>query len=305
MKLPIVIKPKAPAIKSQGIKTKLVPFILGSIQWDGRGRWVEPFVGSGAVLFNAAPKRAVAADTNKHLIRFYTDIQDGKLPVDEVKSYLEDEGDKLRTRGGDHYYEIRKRFNASPSSLDFLFLSRACFNGVMRFNSKGGFNVPWCKKLDRFRQAHVTKICNQVTWMTNIIRRSDWTFVCQDWRQTLAQVEPSDLVYVDPPYVGRHTDYFNSWEESDADELAKALQDLDAGFAYSMWAKNKYRENEHLKKWFDGYPVAYQSHFYHVGSTESLRNEMQEALVLSHAHFVERKVAPRSKQLSLLEGAEL
>ncbi len=61
MHLPAKIKPKAPPIKSQGIKTKLAPFILGSIRWDGKGKWIEPFVGSGAVLFNAAPERALAA----------------------------------------------------------------------------------------------------------------------------------------------------------------------------------------------------------------------------------------------------
>lgn len=303
MRLPVQIKPKAPPIKSQGIKTKLTPFILASIQWDDHGRWIEPFVGSGAVLFNAAPERALAADSNLHLIRFYKDVQSGRLTPKDARDFLEEEGAKLLRLGQEHYYEIRKRFNAAPSSLDFLFLSRSCFNGVMRFNSKGGFNVPFCKKPDRFRQAYVTKICNQIAWISGLIRHRDWTFVHQDWRSTLQAAGEDDLVYVDPPYVGRHTDYFNSWTDEEADDLASALRNLPCGFAYSMWAKNKYRENEHLIRWFSDYPIAYESHFYHVGSTEDLRNEMQEALVVSPGnHVAEREQpAPRKEpQLALL-----
>ena len=63
-----------PPIKYQGIKTKLVPFILSSICWPGEGRWIEPFVGSGAVVLNVAPPRALLTDTNVHVIRFYNDI---------------------------------------------------------------------------------------------------------------------------------------------------------------------------------------------------------------------------------------
>ena len=60
---------------------------------------------------------------------------------------------------------------------------------------------------------YVTKICNQIAWVSSIIRRGDWNFVCQDWRMTLAQAEVGDFTYVDPPYVGRHTGYFDLWSD--------------------------------------------------------------------------------------------
>src|SRR5437773_53309 len=100
-----------PPIKCQGIKTKLVRFILESITWDGTGRWVEPFVGSGVVLFNLRPERALAMDTNKHLINFYRGIQRGKITPVGVRAFLEKEGEQLRKHGAEHYYAIRKRFN--------------------------------------------------------------------------------------------------------------------------------------------------------------------------------------------------
>lgn len=242
---------------------------------------MEPFVGSGAVLFNAAPNRALAADTNKHLIGFYNAIQSGQLTSSNLRSFLQKEGDALRDKGEKHYYDVRTRFNADGSLFDFIFLNRSCFNGMMRFNRKGGFNVPFCRKPDRFRPAYITKICNQVDWARQTMKGKNWDFVVQDWRETLGGVSDSDFVYLDPPYIGRHTDYYNSWTQTDADELAVAIKDLGAGFAYSMWKENKYRTNEHLKEHFSDFPCLVYAHFYHLGPTETLRNEMQEALIVS------------------------
>jgi len=274
-------KPKAPPIKSQGIKTKLTPLILASIKWDGNGRWIEPFLGSGAVLFNIQPDKALISDTNRHIIEVYKAIQAGEMSSISLRKYLEGEGEQLEERGEEYYYEVRERFNNSGNPFDFVFLNRASFNGVIRFNSKGRFNVPFCKKVSRFRLAYITKICNQVDWVAKILRDKDWTFIVQDWRETLACVMPGDFAYLDPPYIGRHTDYFNSWGDSDADELAEAIKELACGFAYSMWKKNKYRENEHLSKHFSHYPYVTYNHYYHVGSTEALRNAMEEALIIS------------------------
>lgn len=296
-------KPKAPPIKSQGIKTKLVPLILASVKWDGKGRWVEPFLGSGAVLFNIQPDKALIADTNRHIIEVYKAIQTGEMSSSSLRKYLEGEGEKLEAQGEEYYYEVRERFNDSGNPFDFVFLNRASFNGVIRFNSKGRFNVPFCKKIERFRLAYITKICNQVAWVAKILQDKDWTFIVQDWRETLACITPSDFVYLDPPYIGRHTDYFNNWNDSDADELAEAIKKLSCGFAYSMWKKNKYRENEHLSKHFSHYPCVTYNHYYHVGSTEDLRNAMEEALIVSPNFVVPNEnLHPEEelKQLSFL-----
>ncbi len=278
--LPRPCRPKAPPIKSQGIKTKLVPFILGTVRWDGAGRWVEPFLGSGAVLLNAAPPRALVADTNKHLVRVYMAIQAGDLTPDRLRQFLQREGRALLEKGEGHYYAIRERFNREGSPYDFLFLNRACFNGMVRFNRKGEFNVPFCRKPDRFRPAYITKICNQARWAAAVMKDKDWAFVVQDWRTTLAEAQAADFVYVDPPYVGRHTDYYNSWSASETMELASVLKALPVPFAYSTWKANKYRTNQHVNE-FAGYPVLTFEHFYHVGPTESLRNAMEEALIVS------------------------
>jgi len=273
-----------PPIKCQGIKTKLVPFIAENIHWDGQGRWIEPFLGSGVVAFNIAPKHAILSDSNKHVINFYSEIQSGRITPEIAKKFLVENGKLLSEHGDEYYYEVRKRFNANGDPLDLLFLNRGCFNGVMRFNSKGGFNVPFCRKLDRFRASYITKIVNQIKWVSQALSGRDWTFTYGDWREVLSKAQSNDFVYLDPPYIGRHTDYYNSWSEEDAVDLAIRSQKLDCGFALSMWYENKYRKNEHIPEYWSGNIIRTFSHFYHVGSKESLRNAMTEALVIKRGY---------------------
>ncbi|MEW5718838.1 MAG: Dam family site-specific DNA-(adenine-N6)-methyltransferase, partial [Chloroflexota bacterium] len=269
-----------PPIKCQGIKTKLVRFILTNIRWNGEGCWIEPFLGSGVMLFNAQPERAIVNDVNPHIINLYRRIYDGSLTPQMVKEHLTREGKQLLRNDEDHYYLVRERFNQSGDSLDFLFLNRSCFNGVMRFNRKGEFNVPFCRKPDRFRQAYITKIVNQVARISKTMRDKDWEFRIGDWRDCLQHASADDFVYLDPPYIGRHTDYYDQWSEQDAGDLARAAQALPCGFALSMWKENKYRANPHLAQYWRETMMRTFTHFYHVGSTEDLRNSMEEALLI-------------------------
>lgn len=273
-----------PPLKCQGIKTRLVRFILANIRWDGQGRWIEPFFGSGAVLFNVQPERAIVNDINPHIITLYQRIFDGTLTPTMVEEHLKREGQKLLVEGEGHYYAVRDRFNQSGDSLDLIFLNRSCFNGVMRFNSQGKFNVPFCRKPDRFRPAYITKIVNQVKAICKIMQGKDWEFRAGDWRACLADVREGDFVYLDPPYIGRHTDYYEQWSEQDAVELARVAQSLPCGFALSMWKENKYRVNTHIAQYWNGAIERTIMHFYHVGSTEDLRNSMEEALLIKRGY---------------------
>jgi DNA adenine methylase len=287
-----IVHVKTPPIKCQGIKTKLINFISQNIEWEGNGRWIEPFLGSGVVLFNLQPERALAADTNQHIIHLYRSIQDGRITPNLVREFLQQEGEQLARTGtgtDSYYYEVRRRFNLEHNPLDFLFLSRACFNGMMRFNSHGEFNVPFCRKPNRFRQGYITKIVNQVEWVQNVMEGKDWLFISQPWHETLRQVSAGDFIYLDPPYIGRHADYYNAWKEEEASALAVQTQLSPAGFALSMWKENTYRTNEHLLEWSGTERT--MAHFYHVGATENLRNEMEEALIIKNGFaFISPKV---------------
>ncbi len=271
---------QVPPLKIQGIKTKAIPFIRDSVEWEGHGRWIEPFVGSAVVPINIKPDHALLGDANPHLIRFYEAIQQGTVTSTTVRTFLEREGTCLLRNGQEHYYQVRDRFNRSGDPHDFLFLNRACFNGLVRFNRKGHFNTPFCRKPERFRPAYITKICNQVQRAADGMAGKAWEFVCADWSDILREARKGDFVYCDPPYAGRFTDYFNSWTDDDASDLEHALKGLPCPFLYSMWSENKYRKNERLHDVFSGYEIRTFSHFYHLGATEDLRNKMVEALVV-------------------------
>lgn len=268
-----------PPIKSQGIKTKLVEWISSNVKEIEFDRWVEPFMGTGVVAFNIRPKKALLCDSNPHLINFYKALQNKEITSGIAKKFLNEEGEKLLETNGEHYYTVRKRFNESGNPLDFLFLSRSCFNGMMRFNKKGGFNVPFCKKPNRFAQALVTKITNQIENISKIIEQGDYEFKHQDFNQTLLELNSSDFVYSDPPYIGRHVDYFDSWIEDEEITLNNGLINSNCSFILSTWLSNKYRTNDYVFSiWKDCF-VATKEHFYHVGGKETNRNAVYEALL--------------------------
>ena len=156
MKTTVIVPP----IKCQGIKTKLVSSIKSLADHQNFYRWIEPFCGSGVVAFNLQPKKALLADANIHIINFYNDIKTQQINPNLVKEFLEENGNLLKEKGANYYYQVRERFNQNPNSLYFLFLNRSCFNGVMRFNQLGKFNVPYCKKDQRFAHSYITKIVN-------------------------------------------------------------------------------------------------------------------------------------------------
>jgi len=291
---------KVPPLKCQGIKTKLVEWIKDHAQLENNGTLIEPFMGSGVVGFNVRPKRAIFADLNPHIVNFYNAIKQGKITPGIAKEFLEKEGTILQSKGEDHYYEVRERFNQAGNSLDMLFLNRACFNGVMRFNRKGQFNVPFGHKPERFAKAYITKITNQIKYVTDALSQYDWKFVCQDFKETISSASEVDFVYCDPPYIGRHVDYFNSWSEQSEQELYDALGTTSAKFILSTWHSNQYRVNPAIDKYASRFTILTREHFYHVGASEKNRNPMLEAIVLNYNPLPQVEIQ-LEKQMALFE----
>lgn len=293
-----------PPIKSQGIKTKLVPWIQSIVPDDFDGAWIEPFMGTGAVAFNVAPRRAVLCDTNPHLVNFYSGIASGEITPEAVKAFLSREGEALLSKGEDHYYFIRDRFNSEHSPLDFLFINRAGFNGMIRFNRKGGFNIPFCRKPQRFAQAYITKISNQVSWVSKVIKAKEFTFKCQDFKKTIEEALPTDVIYCDPPYIDRHVDYYNGWDDSNERELFNKLSSFGGRFILSTWHHNDYRENEYVKNMWSEHSVLTREHFYHVGAKEKNRNPVIEALVTNFIAIAKERNESQMQYMLLEPAAE-
>lgn len=271
-----------PPLKTQGIKTKLVPLIQDNVVLTPDSVWIEPFMGSGVVGFNVAPRTALFSDINPHIIQFYNEIKSKTITSSVVRQFLEEEGKKLEVRDGEYYYEVRERFNQYHDSLDFLFLNRSCFNGMIRFNKQFKFNVPYGHKPQRFSKAYITKIVNQVRHIEELLYDHEWAFICRPFEAAIEEAPENAFIYCDPPYIGRNVDFYDSWSEEQELILHAVLEQRNAPFMLSTWDHNTYRINEYVESvWGSCFKIT-QEHFYHVGAKEKNRNSVVEALLTNY-----------------------
>jgi DNA adenine methylase len=201
--------PVRPILKWAGGKRQLLPQ-LRRFYPASFNRYLEPFVGSGAVfldLYNARllDKRDVRlSDINADIIGCYRMVRDD---VDGVIAHLAELEAGHRARGDAHFYEIRdERFNTqrqasatySPELAAMLiYLNRTGYNGLFRVNSRGAFNVP------PGRHAGTVRICDS----DNLQRLSDAlsgprvSLEVRQFDEALRDTRSGDFVYLDPPYA--------------------------------------------------------------------------------------------------------
>jgi DNA adenine methylase len=185
------------------------------------GRYYEPFLGSGSLFFLLQPRRATLSDSCADLISLYQAVARYGIEVLRFAEKFE--------FTPECYYQARRRKTEDPveAAGTFLYLNKACFNGLYRVNLAGQFNVPY----GRPRTAFIADEENLIQCQ-RVLRRSDVRLVVQDFERTLARCKTGDLVFLDPPYVTRHNNngflHYNeqlfSW--SDQMRLADVANDL-------------------------------------------------------------------------------
>ena len=181
-------------------------------------RYIEPFLGGGAILFMAAHPGAIANDIYEPLIDLWRLVRDE--PGTLIKTYSDQWGKLSReldsvdirtmTRGNGIprvFYEIRDEFNKSPNAIGLNFLMRTCVNGIVRFNDKGHFNNSF--HLSR-RGMMPNRFASVVNAWTPILKGVD--FQCKDYREVLAEARSGDFVYLDPPYAATRQRYSTVFE---------------------------------------------------------------------------------------------
>ncbi|WP_404812900.1 DNA adenine methylase [Capnocytophaga canimorsus] len=226
-----------PFLKWAGGKTQLISEIernLPSKLVQGNFTYIEPFVGSGAVLFwmlNNFPnlKKAVINDINQDLINTYKTIASNPNELISILEILQNEYHDLD--GNDekkkqYYYDKRALYNTrkeektSQSAL-FIFLNRTCFNGLYRVNRKNEFNVP----MGSYKKP---TICDTENLLAVSEALQKVKILCGDFEQTLPYAEENSLFYFDPPYKPlSETSSFNSYAKDDFnDEEQIRLRDF-------------------------------------------------------------------------------
>jgi len=156
------------------------------------GRYFEPFLGSGAVLATLAPEEAVASDVIEPLIHMWSALASDPSTV---KAWYAERwerasrGDKVAV-----YEEIKSQYNADPNPADFLFLTRACYGGVIRFRKDGYLSTP----CGAHNPVSPTSFAKRVDVWHERVRGTQ--FVIADFERTMELAGPGDVVYCDPPY---------------------------------------------------------------------------------------------------------
>ena len=231
--------PTRPLLKWAGGKRQLLPALRRHYP-PSFDRYIEPFLGSGAVFFDLFSAGRLAgrivrlADSNPDLIGCYRAVRD---EPHAVITALRDLERGHRARGSLFYYEVRdRRFNparagraasgryAAELAAMFIYLNRTGFNGLFRLNRKGGFNVPAGRYAD-------PRICDPelVHAVARALSAPGVSVECVPFEQALTDVQTGDFVYCDPPYAPiSSTAYFaqytaGGFTEADHRRLLAAL----------------------------------------------------------------------------------
>ena len=154
---------------------------------------VEPFVGAGSVFLNTDYDHYLLADINPDLINLYNLLKERPEDyISEAKRWFVAENNRKEA-----YLSIRAEFNKTDDvmyrSLAFLYMNRFGFNGLCRYNKKGGFNVPFGSyKKPYFPEAELEFFAEKA---------KKATFVCEGYPETFRRARKGSVVYCDPPYA--------------------------------------------------------------------------------------------------------
>ncbi|EMU9503519.1 Dam family site-specific DNA-(adenine-N6)-methyltransferase [Enterobacter asburiae] len=180
-----------PFLKWAGGKYSLLPELDRLI--PAGKRLIEPFVGGGSVFLNSDKhERFLLADVNADLINLYQMLEVDHIRVCSLARMLFE-----RANSEVAYKELRDEFNnqsmgAPERAAVFLFLNRHCFNGLIRYNRDGFFNVGWGKYEAPYFPEIEIKAFKQ--------KSHKCVFLNAGYRRTLALAGEGDVVYCDPPY---------------------------------------------------------------------------------------------------------
>ena len=273
-----------PPIKIQGKKTKIVPKIMEIADellndHPEIDTWVEPFLGSGVVAFNCPGriKKVIVNDINPHIIKFYKGIADDSITADNIREVFDIHNQNLIKDGYDYYNQIKNRFNQSFDTMDFLFLTRTGFNGVMRFNGSGKWNVPFCKLNNRLSKNVIEDLTSSVDDLSRLFKSKDFTFYNKSFEDVIESAPKNSIFYCDPPYYGLQVQYFKGWRKEDEIRLNEMLKDK--MFIYSTWLEDGIKENPMIDEYWGECEIEGKKHKYNVAEKAEKRNQVIEGLI--------------------------
>lgn len=195
-------------------------WLVGRPNWQpGQFRaYVEPFLGGGSVFFSLEPERGLLNDRNKELINMYRVLRD--YP-ELLRGHLQEH---QKHHSESYYYEVRATEPVChiDRAARFLYLNRACWNGLYRVNKTGVFNVPKGTKDKVFFEK------DDYIGASRALKKVK--LFSTDFEEIIDRAGIGDFVFVDPPYTVKHNlngfvrynEKIFSW--SDQERLARAVE---------------------------------------------------------------------------------
>jgi len=180
-------------LKWAGGKKKLVPEIQRCLPKRGINRLIEPFVGGGSVCLNTSYESYLLNDMNADLVGFYQALKS------DISRYIDATSDMFTPEhnSAESYYALRDEFNQCSEPFRraclFLYLNRHGFNGLCRYNSKGGYNVPF----GRYKKPYYPE--PELHQMSTKLQSAQ--LMQGDFADVFAQAQEGDVIYCDPPYT--------------------------------------------------------------------------------------------------------
>ena len=231
-----------PLVKYRGGKSKEIPHLIKHIP-HFNGRYIEPFFGGGAMFFYLEPKNAIINDINAKLMAFYKGVkldfetlQKELLEIENIYRINRKKFEELKAKTPTErvedenetlYYQIRDMFNdladkKYSDALLYFFINKTAYSGMIRYNSKGEFNVPYGRYAN-LNTSLATKAHSQLLSHTEIYNL--------DYKDIFEMAEEDDFMFLDPPYDCVFSDYGNTehkdgFNEKNHTELANAYKQL-------------------------------------------------------------------------------
>jgi DNA adenine methylase len=210
-----------PLIKYRGGKSQEIPYIQKHIP-DFQGRYIEPFLGGGALFFHLEPKKSIINDINPKLIAFYEGVKSNyttlRSELDEIEKlyklnrYNFDElksinpESRVEDKNEELYYLIRDMFNGLTEkkfsdALLYYFINKTAYSGMIRYNAKGEFNVPF---------GRYTNLNTSLITKKHSILLANADIFNTDYKNIFEMANTDDFMFLDPPYDCIFSDYGNA-----------------------------------------------------------------------------------------------
>lgn len=292
-----------PFVKWAGGKGSLIPQLNNFYPYELKNgiieRYIEPFVGGGAVLIDILQKYDIqevyAFDINIDLINSYNVIKNNVEELITNLKQIETEYLQLgQEERKNYFYNIRDEYNNYEleeneqnvqRAAQFIYLNRTCFNGLYRVNKNGKFNVP----VGSYKNP---TICDEenLRQLSQLIQNVQFQY--GDYSRSMEYVTKNTFVYFDPPYRPLNvTSGFTSYTKEDFNddnqrELARFYGELNVHNAKLMLSnsnpKNINKEDTFFDNIYQGFNINQIQASRMINANSNGRGKISEILVTNY-----------------------